>query len=207
MKMIDSLRNLKRRLCRSLLAEVMEDDVEMLLSQHQFAGRGLDIGGAIGPYARHLGPNELVILDIDAQAPADVLGDAHSLPFQADSFDFIIMTNLLEHLRNPAKAIEEAGRVVKPGGKILVSVPFLFRIHPNPNDYWRFTLDGLSELMDGSFTLLKYRDSGGMWAVIWETLLQIRLLHPLRIMNPLLAKLCYRNSDFPLCISLAVVKK
>lgn len=63
-------------------------------------------------------------------------------------FDVIICTEVLEHTRQPFNAVAELFRMLKPGGTLLVSTPFNFRIHGPLPDCWRFTVHGLRELFD-----------------------------------------------------------
>jgi SAM-dependent methyltransferase len=61
------------------------------------------------------------------------------LPFQEASFDTIIISEVLEHIANPEMIWSEMARTLKHNGKILLSVPFLYRIHEAPYDYYRYT--------------------------------------------------------------------
>lgn len=85
-------------------------------------------------------------LDIRSGKGVDVIGSVYELPFPDNSFDFVLCMGILEHLEYPHAAIPEMHRVLKPGGRIIVSVPFLFPIHDAPNDFWRFTKYGLKVL-------------------------------------------------------------
>jgi len=85
-------------------------------------------------------------LDIRPGPGVDVVGSVYELPFEDEAFDLVLCMVVMEHLEDPKKAIEEMKRVLKPGGRILVSVPFLFPIHDAPGDYWRFTKYGLQIL-------------------------------------------------------------
>jgi SAM-dependent methyltransferase len=73
----------------------------------------------------------------------DIFGDAHSLPVRSESADTVLILNVLEHLREPDKALGEITRVLKPGGKCLLEVPFLYPLHDQPFDYQRWTRHGL----------------------------------------------------------------
>jgi SAM-dependent methyltransferase len=81
-------------------------------------------------------------------AQPDVFADASLLPFQAASFDTVIMLEVLEHLRRPEAALREISRVTRPGASVLLSVPFLYPIHDAPHDYQRYTAHGLARELD-----------------------------------------------------------
>lgn len=86
-------------------------------------------------------------LDIMEGPNVDIVADAHDLPFGNHEFDTIVMQAVLEHLHSPKRAIEEAFRVLKPGGYIYLEVPFLQGFHADPHDYYRFTQVGLDKLV------------------------------------------------------------
>jgi SAM-dependent methyltransferase len=74
------------------------------------------------------------------------VADAHRLPFKTKSVDSIILQAVIEHVQNPNRVIDEAFRVLKPGGHLYLEVPFLQGFHADPHDYQRFTLEGLRVL-------------------------------------------------------------
>ncbi|MDF1497621.1 MAG: methyltransferase domain-containing protein [Patescibacteria group bacterium] len=79
----------------------------------------------------------------------DIIGDIHNLPFENDSVESIICLAVLEHVKNPFKAVSEMFRVLKPGGYCFAYLPFLYNYHPMKgyyDDYFRFTEDGIKEL-------------------------------------------------------------
>lgn len=70
-----------------------------------------------------------------------------NLPFPNDYFDFVVSDQVLEHVEgNPQLAVDETFRVLKPGGIAVYTTCFLFKIHPRPKDFWRFTPEALSLL-------------------------------------------------------------
>lgn len=69
----------------------------------------------------------------------DVEADALHVPFASGSFDVVICAELLEHVRHPDAVLHEAFRLLRREGKLLVTVPFLFRIHADPYDFGRYT--------------------------------------------------------------------
>ncbi len=81
--------------------------------------------------------------DIDPKREPDTIGDAHELPFEDSSFEFILCTEVLEHLHSPQKAIDEMYRILKPKGTLILTTRFIYPLHDVPYDYYRYTKYGL----------------------------------------------------------------
>lgn len=77
----------------------------------------------------------------------EVFGDAACLPFRDAAADTVLILDVLEHLRSPGMAVSEAARILKPGGHLVLQVPFLYPVHDAPNDYQRWTAEGLHLLL------------------------------------------------------------
>jgi SAM-dependent methyltransferase len=92
---------------------------------------------------------QIVNLDISYYPSVSVIGNAHSLPFKDSSFSGIICQGVLEHVEHPEKVVEDIWRTLKKEGVIYAEAPFLQGYHPSPGDYFRFTLDGLTNLFSG----------------------------------------------------------
>lgn len=82
-------------------------------------------------------------LDILPGDSVSLVGDAHRLPFRDNSIDSLIYQAVLEHVHDPRRVIDEATRVLKPGGYLYLEVPFLQGFHADPYDFQRYTLEGL----------------------------------------------------------------
>jgi SAM-dependent methyltransferase len=80
------------------------------------------------------------------QTRPHVFADAQYLPFAAESFDNILLLDVLEHLPQPELCIAEIARILKHQGQCILQVPFLYPIHDNPLDFQRWTLYGLQQL-------------------------------------------------------------
>ncbi len=92
---------------------------------------------------------EYKVLDPTSTYHPDIIGDIHALPFEDNSQDAIVCVSVLEHVENPIKACAELYRVLRPGGYLLVYVPFLYYYHAERGyykDYWRFTEDTIRML-------------------------------------------------------------
>jgi SAM-dependent methyltransferase len=89
---------------------------------------------------------EYKVMDPVADYKPDIVGDIHNIPLPNESIDAIFCLAVLEHVENPLRAMEEMGRVLREGGKMLIYVPFLYYYHAEEGyygDYWRFTHDTL----------------------------------------------------------------
>jgi SAM-dependent methyltransferase len=103
---------------------------------------GLNIGA--GSIKLH---PKIMNLDIIPGDQIDIVGYAENIPCGDDSFDLIITQECLEHVKDPFKAMNEIYRVLKKGGKLYVQLPFIIGYHPGPADFWRFTVEGIEELV------------------------------------------------------------
>lgn len=87
--------------------------------------------------------SEVINLDIFPFKKVDFVTDATKLPIKDGSVDMVITESTLEHIPDAELAIQEICRVVKPGGFVYISVPFLMPFHASPNDYFRLTSAGI----------------------------------------------------------------
>lgn len=116
-------------------------------------GRALDIGCGEQAISRQLtSVTEYIGLDYYYTAhnwygtrPL-IFGDAQSLPIADNSFDTILLLDVLEHLPSPELAIKETLRVLKPGGTLILQVPFLYPLHDEPLDFHRWSKYGIERL-------------------------------------------------------------
>lgn len=144
-----------RKTRRSLSAKLTRVTLDAFIQAHASTGLTLDIGAQIGPYAT-LFPHR-VALDIQPRRGIQVVSDAQQLGIASEAFDVVLCTEVLEHLPEPQKAINEMWRVLKPGGTLLLTTRFLFPIHDAPHDYFRFTKYGLRHLLK-AFEITEVRE-------------------------------------------------
>lgn len=121
-------------------------------------GKLLDVGCGDQPY-RALVPAAVAYAGIDAQESKARFGYARAdttyysgtvWPVPDQSVDCVLCTETLEHVPEPAGFVAEAFRCLKPGGSLLLTVPFAARWHFIPHDYWRYTPSGLQRLLAGA---------------------------------------------------------
>ena len=159
-----------KRIGRALSAKLTRITLDRFVLAHASSGRTLDIGAQNGPYAASF-PNR-VALDIRRGVGVQVLGDAQALGLADAAFDVVLCTEVLEHLPEPQRALDEMFRVLKPSGTLLLTTRFLFPIHDAPHDYFRFTKYGLRHLLR-RFEILELQeetDSVGTLAVLLQRL-------------------------------------
>lgn len=92
-------------------------------------GRVLDIGGGLGPYRESLSYTSYYSLEINPALSPDIVGSALDLPVRSGATDSVLCNEVLEHLPDPAGAVREIHRVLQPGGRVYVTVPFLWCLH------------------------------------------------------------------------------
>lgn len=112
-------------------------------------GRVLDVGCADSWARDVLAHCDYIGLDYPTTASGlygtrpQVFADGARLPFVAASFDTVLLLEVLEHVAEAPQVLAEISRVLKPGGVLLTSMPFLYPLHDAPHDYRRYTAPGL----------------------------------------------------------------
>jgi SAM-dependent methyltransferase len=113
-------------------------------------------------------------LDIDSEASrtrktADVFYDGSKFPFEDATFDSVICSQVLEHVFEPDFFISEICRVLKPGGKVMLTVPFIWDEHEQPYDFARYSSFGLVHLLGkAGFRILHHEKIGGDYSTIFQ---------------------------------------
>ncbi|MDP2090198.1 MAG: class I SAM-dependent methyltransferase [Candidatus Gracilibacteria bacterium] len=141
-------------------------------------GKVLDFGCGEKPYKSILNFDEYVGVDFkssghdNSQNEVDFFWDGKILPFENDTFDSIISTEVFEHIFNIDEVLLELNRVLKKGGKIVITIPFVIHEHESPYDYARYTHFGLSSLLENhGFSVLKNEQYGSYF----DTILQLNI--------------------------------
>ena len=107
--------------------------------------RVLDVGCGLKPYKHLFKTDEYIGIDIETGGHSnqdkyvDKFYDGENIPYEDNSFDLLICTQVLEHAENPEKVLSECNRVLKGGGKAFFSMPFMYPEHEIPYDFQRYT--------------------------------------------------------------------
>nr|WP_298898260.1 class I SAM-dependent methyltransferase [uncultured Altererythrobacter sp.] len=98
---------------------------------------------------------------------ADVVADLNEpLPIDNGVADTVISLSVIEHLREPQVFLDEAHRILKTGGRMVLQVPFMWRIHEAPYDYARYTRFGLRYLIEkAGFADVEVYPQAGFWTM------------------------------------------
>ena len=134
----------------------------------QLRGTVLDVGCGSKPYqswmplvSEHFG------VDVVSGSRVDlVISPDRRWELEDGRFDAVICTQVLQYVRNPAQMMDEIARVLKPGGRLLLSVPFAYTHHGVIADYWRYSVDGGSELLSRDFEIEEAVRQGGVGSTI-----------------------------------------
>jgi len=116
--------------------------VKQIISSIPKDGIGLNIGAG-----KTRVDSRIKNMEIFEQPGIDYVGSVENIPIEDNKFDVIITQEVLEHVKNPWKAMSEIQRVLKKGGLAYIQLPFTIGFHPCPNDYWRFSKEGIEELI------------------------------------------------------------
>lgn len=149
----------------------LKNSIESILTQVELKGLDcLDVGCGDRPYeylfkdAKYIGIDvEVSGRDLTKKKP-DVFYDGINIPFEQSSFDLVFCTQVLEHVNNPGNLLNEMYRVLKPNGRLVVSLPFCWQEHEEPFDFLRFSSFGITHLLkERGFKIEKLiKDSGAI---------------------------------------------
>ena len=139
-------------------------------------GKLLDIGCGNKPYKKWLESKVSSHIGCDIIQSSgncvDVLCPAQEIPLESLSFDTVFSTQTIEHVGDFQGMVDEAFRLLKPGGHFIVSGPMYWPLHEEPYDYFRFTKHGFRlSLEKAGFEISEINPNGGKWALLGQTLL------------------------------------
>lgn len=142
------------------------------------AGTVVDMGGTNAQSHKYFRfPKEKaekwITINIDEEAKPDVYASIYETGLPDDYADAVICTEVFEHLENPHLALQEIKRILKPGGTFIGSTPFLFKIHGDPDDYFRYTESALRNVFFCDFNTVELYSMGGGLGTVGMLITQI----------------------------------
>jgi len=124
-------------------------NAELVSNKNVLEVGAYNVNGTLKDKIMEFNPKTYVGVDIREGPNVDLVCDIGDLDFvfDSESFDLVVCTEVLEHVKDWPRAIQNLKTVVAPGGVILITVPTVgFPYHEYPSDYWRFTLDNLRSI-------------------------------------------------------------
>jgi SAM-dependent methyltransferase len=144
----DSTYITKHRLSNCIESFLTEIDLNGLIC--------LDVGCGNRPYEYLFEGSKYIGIDVEVSGrenylkQPDLFYDGINIPFENEKFDLVFCTQVLEHVNDPFSLIREMYRVLKPNGKLIISLPFSWQEHEEPYDFFRFSSFGISHLLNMS---------------------------------------------------------
>jgi|SRR6185312_1178954 len=148
-------------------------DLEYAIKKYA-RGRVLDVGCGNKPYEGMFHADEYIGCDVvqSSRNKVDIVCDALQIPIPDSSFDTVFSTQVIEHVDNHQKLVDEAYRLLKPGGHFIVSGPMYWPLHEEPYDYFRFTKYGFKYILEkAKFSDIEILSNGGKWALMGQVII------------------------------------
>ncbi len=117
---------------------------------------------------------EIINVDLFPFKGVDVVADICNLPFKDSSVDGVICEDVLEHISHTHRFLKEMSRVIKPSGTFILKIPFLYPYHSSPDDFFRWTKDGMMHtLKEYNFSVKKIGVHGGPMGALQGILMHV----------------------------------
>jgi SAM-dependent methyltransferase len=183
-------------------------------------GKVLDVGCGQKPYQHLFNTTSYIGMDIEQSGHShqdeniDVFYDGKTFPFEDASFDNALTNQVFEHVFNPEEFLKEINRVLKPGGHLLITVPFVWDEHEQPYDYARYSSFGLTHVLKiNGFEIVSFTKSVNNFTVIaqltilffykkmvnrnkfWSSTMVPLILSPLTILGIVVSKITPASTD------------
>lgn len=143
-------------------------------------GVTLDIGAGNAKYRGFISKHvaKYLTTDIAAAEGVDFVEDACAMTLESNQFDTVLSFQMLEHVDNPQAATGEMYRVLKPGGRVIATAPFLIQEHGHPSDFQRFTTHGFRVLFERAGFEVIELGTYGSTATVCAEMLKFAFLSP-----------------------------
>jgi SAM-dependent methyltransferase len=154
-------------------------------------GAGGEIDELLQKFAKQTG-FRVVSFDIDESRGPDIIGDICTYNFNTRQFDVVVMSEVLEHVHSPHLGLTNIHAILKQGGTLILSTPFILPLHDRPHDYFRFTRYGLEFLLK-DFRTVQIEERNSYFEaidVLWVRLVQTKL-RPARLVSYVIIPLVF----------------
>lgn len=161
------------------IAELQHVHYVPLLQEH-ISGQVLDIGCGPVPYYEVYKDKASEITCVDWAASVHGtefvdqfvdLNEPGPLPFADRTFDSIVASDMIQHMKRPALFMNEIGRLLKPGGKVFLSAPFTYWMSEYPHEYFHLSEFALRHLAEeAGFEVVSLRSYGGHADVLMDSI-------------------------------------
>lgn len=157
---------------------------------HYIDGDVLDIGcGLFDRYSELFSFKKYLKMDIDENNKPDIIGGAEDIPLGDNSIDSIVCMQVLGDVWDLKKSFSEFFRVLKHGGRVLVTESLVAAMHDEPNDFWRFTNYSIERLFkEAGFHILVSQKRGGFFACVAQNTIRY-MIDKLNLYNNFLGKI------------------
>jgi SAM-dependent methyltransferase len=159
-----------------LVNAITNRELSIQFSKH-VRGKLLDIGCGTKPYSQLLSKYCSEHVGVDHYSTQhdktniDIFSTAYKIPVPDQSFDSVICTGVLEHLEEPGVALKECIRVLKSNGVAIYTVPFIWHLHEEPRDYYRYTKYGLDyQFQKAGLEVIEIKALSGFWVTFGQLL-------------------------------------
>lgn len=160
---------------KNWLVYKIHDDSLLIAARKYIRGRLVDIGCGTKPYEKLLAPFVEEHIGVDHEATlhdksnVNLWGTAYNIPVEDEFFDSAICTAVLEHLEEPENALRECFRILKPNGHAIYSIPFIWHLHEEPRDFYRYSKYGIRYLFEKTgFQIVELIALSGFWVTFGQ---------------------------------------
>lgn len=140
-------------------------------------GRLLDIGCGEKQWEPVFRPHVTAYVGVDHpgtvhdSSRVDIVASAYEIPVDDASFDTVLCTAVMEHLEEPAAALAEARRVLRDGGTAIYAIPFIWQLHEEPRDFFRYSKHAIRYLFEKEgFEIETLQTLAGFWVTFGQML-------------------------------------
>jgi SAM-dependent methyltransferase len=169
----------------------------------------LDVGCGVKPYKELFKNCEYIGIDIeggghkDEYKIVDLYFDGKNIPFENETFDVVLSTQVLEHTYDFDYLLKEMIRVLRKDGHLLITTPFVWNEHEIPFDFYRFTkFFYKNKIKDLNLKLIEIKPTCGFWATYGQ-LLSAFLAEQTK--NILKNKILYLVVSFIFCFPIQII--